>query len=231
MAARLIDRLFLHGELASVASAGGRMRHLRLTGPALRGLAWRPGQQVRVNVEPDRLMPVLRTYSIWDCTDEGLDLYVLDHGDGPGSSWARDAKPGDEVSLTKPQGDFVNRPGGYHLFVGEETAAVAFGAMLRALPDSEPAYGVVEVDQPADRLPLARELSWHYRDGRAAASSASMVAAVRDLNLPGEPGVGYVAGEARTVQAVRAHLVNERGWPRRSVLTKPFWTPGRKGME
>ncbi|MEO3828389.1 SIP domain-containing protein [Actinomadura sp. B10D3] len=39
------------------------------------------------------------------------------------------------------------------------------------------------------------------------------------------------AGEARTVQAVRAHLVRERGWPRRSVLVKPFWTPGKRGME
>jgi hypothetical protein len=26
-------------------------------------------------------------------------------------------------------------------------------------------------------------------------------------------------------------LVRERGWPRRSVLTKPFWTPGKRGMD
>jgi NADPH-dependent ferric siderophore reductase len=44
-------------------------------------------------------------------------------------------------------------------------------------------------------------------------------------------GTAYVAGEARTAQVVRAHLVRERGWPRRSVIIKPFWTPGRKGME
>ncbi|MGH3241328.1 MAG: hypothetical protein ACRDNL_13190 [Spirillospora sp.] len=33
------------------------------------------------------------------------------------------------------------------------------------------------------------------------------------------------------MQAVRAHLVGERGWPRGSVLVKPFWTPGKRGME
>ncbi|CNF48756.1 siderophore-interacting protein [Mycobacterium tuberculosis] len=47
-------------------------------------------------------------------------------------------------------------------------------------------------------------------------------------------GLGWtpgVAGEARTAQAARAHLVRERGWPRGSVLVKPFWTPGRRGME
>lgn len=33
--------------------------------------------------------------------------------------------------------DFTLRPGRYHLFAGEETASVAFGPMLRGLPDGE----------------------------------------------------------------------------------------------
>ncbi|MFA1544487.1 hypothetical protein [Actinomadura monticuli] len=40
-----------------------------------------------------------------------------------------------------------------------------------------------------------------------------------------------MAGEARTVQAVRAHLVREGGRPRGSVLVKAFWAPGGRGME
>ncbi|MFG1858695.1 SIP domain-containing protein [Actinomadura geliboluensis] len=46
-------------------------------------------------------------------------------------------------------------------------------------------------------------------------------AAVCDLDRPAEPGFVYVAGEARTVQAVCAHLVREGGRPRRSVLVRP----------
>jgi NADPH-dependent ferric siderophore reductase len=53
---------------------------------------------------------------------------------------------------------------------------------------------------------------------------------VQDTDLP-EPGIAYLAGEARTIQALRTHLVQDRGWPRQSVITKPFWTPGKKGME
>ncbi|WP_374195779.1 SIP domain-containing protein [Streptomyces sp. ISL-24] len=50
--------------------------------------------------------------------------------------------------------------------------------------------------------------------------------------LAPEPGgVAYVAGEARTAQAVRQLLVREFGWDRRPVLTKPFWTPGKRGLE
>jgi NADPH-dependent ferric siderophore reductase len=71
---------------------------------------------------------------------------------------------------------------------------------------------------------------WHYRHGRSAAASATLLRAVQDTGLP-QPGTAYLAGEARTIQALRSHLVHERGWPRQSVITKPFWTPGRKGME
>ncbi|WP_433085608.1 siderophore-interacting protein [Dactylosporangium sp. CA-052675] len=116
------------------------------------------------------------------------------------------------------------RPAPYHLFVGEETASVAFGPMLRALPAAERAASRVVVEaEPPDRLPLDGNVTWVSRDG--------LVDAVRRLDLPQEPGQAYVAGEARAVQAVKQHPVRDRGWPRRSVLTKPFWTPGRRGME
>ena len=72
---------------------------------------------------------------------------------------------------------------------------------------------------------------WTHRRGRSAASSTTLVDAFREADLPSEPGIAYLAGEARTIQLVRRHLVDERLWPRRNVLTKPFWTPGRKGLD
>lgn len=129
-----------------------------------------------------------------------------------------------------PEGGFVTRPAPYHVFAGDETAAPAFAPMIRALPEGG-VYAVVEVDAPADRLSLPDPVIWRYRDGASPVASDGLVAAVRDLDLPDEPGIAYVAGEARTVQAVRAHLVRDRGWPRRAVLTKPFWTPGKTGMD
>jgi NADPH-dependent ferric siderophore reductase len=125
------------------------------------------------------------------------------------------------------------RPAPYHLSAGGETASVTFGAMLRAAGPGEPVYGAVEVAEPEDRLPLPRGevLTWCRRGGASAASSEILVDAVCRLDLPDEPGFAYVAGEARTVQAVRAHLVRERGWPRRSVQVKPYWTPSRRGMD
>jgi NADPH-dependent ferric siderophore reductase len=233
---RLLDRFLIQGRVAAVDTLGPRMRLIRLAGPQLHDLKWNPGQQVRVIVAGspaalDWLMGTLRTYSVWNYDGEALELVAFDHAEGPGAAWARSAAVGDEVTLMKPQGDFTLRPGVFHLFVGEETASVAFGAMLRAIPAGERAMAVIEVQKAADALPSVGDVRWHYRGATSAADSKSLVEAVRAVTLPDKPGVAYLAGEARTIQAVRTYLVKERGWPRRSVLTKPFWTPGKTGLE
>lgn len=61
-------------------------------------------------------------------------------------------------------------------------------------------------------------------------TETSLPEVVRRL-APEPGGVEYVAGEARAARAVRKVLVQEAGWDRRAVLTKPFWTPGKRGTE
>ncbi|MBO3746709.1 siderophore-interacting protein [Streptosporangiaceae bacterium NEAU-GS5] len=239
----LRERLFLVGAVERVDKAAARMWRIRIGG--LPEFSWRPGQQVRLHVgdlfaQVMRMRPhdALRTYSIWDAGSGWLDLVLLDHGhdqpDAPGARWMRAASPGVEVTLSRPEGSFVVRPGApYHLFAGEETASVAFGAMLRELRAAKGArvYGVVEGETAADHLELPVELGRLEREGASAADSQVLPAAVRALELPHHPGVAYLAGEARTIQRIRAHLVQDRGWNRRDILTKPFWTPGKRGME
>lgn len=234
---RLLGRVLTTAVVVDLDLITPRMRRVRLAGDAVTGLPWTPGQHVRVLIT-DPLAPrnwahpkdFLRTYSVW-ALGTTLDLCVLDHGDGPGARWARALEPGQEVTFTKPEGSLVAGEGAYHLFAGEETAAVAFGPMLADLPARAPVYGVLEVEGPDDHLRLARELTWIHRSSGSAASSESLLDAVRALDLPEEPGIAYLAGEAKTIQLLRSHLVGERGWPRRNVVTKPFWTPGKVGMD
>lgn len=214
----LLDRLVAKGTVREAGPAGGRMRRIVVDGPEL---PWRPGQHVGVFVE-GRLIGPKRTYSLWSLESGRMELRVFDHGgDAPGARWARSVAPGDSVLYTKPDGRFVVGEGKYHLFVGDETAQAPFAAMLRELGDGR-WHGVIEASE-ADLAGMP--------EGFVRAEAGALVEAVRDLGLPGEPGIAYVAGEAKAVQAVRAHLVKERGWPRRSVVTKPFWTPGRRGMD
>jgi NADPH-dependent ferric siderophore reductase len=235
---RLRDRFFVTGTVTQIDPIAQRMLRIRIEGDGIPGLAWLPGQHVRVHVA-DMLEPrswlrpgdMLRTYSVWQ-HDNGIELCVLDHDTGgPGARWARQLRAGHRVSFSGPQGSFVLRDGAYHVFAGEETAAVAFGPMLRALPPAVPVYGVIEAGEPGDRLPLDRPLHWQYRNGQPAASSQTLLEAFTQLELPSDPGVAYLAGEARTIQLLRRHLVTERGWPRQAIRTKPFWTPGKRGLD
>lgn len=221
----------LHGTVTSIDQIAERMRRIIVSATELRGQPWKPGQQVRVRTE-DRHGP-RRTYSVYAYAEDSIELCVLDHGGtGPGSKWGRRLKVGDPVNLSRPEGSFVLRGSApYHLFVGEETASVAFAAMLRALPAEARVFGVVEVDTPQDRIPLPDAITWAHRAGASAAASETLVDAVRALKLPDEPGIAYVGGEARTIQMVRKLLVKERDWPKRNVVTKPFWTPGKTGLD
>jgi NADPH-dependent ferric siderophore reductase len=240
------DAIFLSATVSEIEELTPRLRRIRFSGSRLQGLTWNPGQHVRLQVSGLvesvlRLHPhdALRTYSIYDADPDAgtLDIVMMNH-DGepnvvtPARYWVAAAAIGDRVCFTRPEGKLVVRPGApYHLFAGEETASVAFAAMLRSLPDSAQVHGVIEGASVADRLPLARNLTHVERGDASAADSVVLTEAVRALPLPDHPGVAYLAGEARTIQSLKKVLVNERGWDRRDIRTKPFWTPGRSGME
>ncbi|MBW8484350.1 siderophore-interacting protein [Actinomadura parmotrematis] len=238
----VLDKMFTAGRVTAAGPISPRLRGVTVTGPDVRGLGWTPGQQVRLLVgEPFALRTwtsrqigdVLRTYSVRRLAGDSFDLVGFDHGgDGPGERWFREAEPGREVLFRGPEGGFViDAAAPYHLFAGEETATVAFAAMLDALPPDAAVHGAVEAGDAADHQDLARDLVRVDRGDVPAASSEALLKAVASLDLPDAPGTAYLAGEARTIQAIRAHLVRERGWDRRNVRTKPFWTPGKRGLD
>jgi NADPH-dependent ferric siderophore reductase len=240
----LVDRVSLRAEVTQVEQLRPRMRRIRLANPVLSNVAWLPGQQVRVIVSESvasslvrgKLRDLVRTYSIFDLDrDEStLDLCIFDHGDTPGVLWSKRVAVGDEVLVRRPEGSLVLRDARYQVFVGEETAQVAFGAMLAAVPREQTVFGVMELGYPHARLDLTRgqDLTWSYRGEAPAADSTTLLDAVRGLDLPDVPGMAYVAGEAGTCATVRRHFVIERGWPGRgSITVKPFWTPGKRGLQ
>lgn len=141
---RILGLFTLRGTVTEAEPVADRMRRLRLAGPELAGLTVLPGQQIRVHVDG---LTTRRTYSVWSHDPEGsLDLCVYDHGgSGPGAAWGRSVRVGDDVRFGKPEGGFVLRPGApHHVVIGEETASVALGAVLAALPDASGVHGVVQ---------------------------------------------------------------------------------------
>jgi NADPH-dependent ferric siderophore reductase len=246
MARTMRDRLFgkyaMEATVTVVEQVTPTMRRIRLETDQPVAFPYTPGQHIRIQLMDPlsvagilRPSETLRTYTIWDL-DPGrraIELRVhLYEGDGIGLSWARTVRPGDRAIFWWPQGDFFTREAGYHVFIGEETASVAFGPMIRALDAAAEVYGVLEGETPEHDLPMpgARRLRRVHRHGAPAASSQVLLGAVAELDLPGNTGAAYVAGEARTCRMVRDFLVRERNWPRTSIKVKPFWTPDKRGL-
>lgn len=232
----------LETTVTAVEAVTPTMRRIRLVADGPVSFPYAPGQHVRVEINdplsvPGLLRPgeTLRTYTIWefDRGERAIELRAhLYDGDGIGLRWARAAAPGDRVPVWWPQGDLFTREAPFHLFAGEETASAAFGPMLRALDPSAAVYGVLESESAEHDLPMPgpHRLLRVYRHGAPAASSDTLPAAVADLDLPAGEGAAYLAGEARTCQKIRDHLVRDRGWDRRWIKVKPFWAPGKRGL-
>lgn len=243
--AKMLAKHHTAGTITAAEQLNPTTRRIRVTADTPVILPYTPGQHVRIQINGPlslhgllRPLDTLRSYSIWEYTarERALELrahlYRGEDDEGIGLRWARAAEPGQPVTFWGPQGDFTTRPASYHLFVGDETATVAFGAMIRALGSAERAYGVLESDSPAHDLAIPGPHRLHrvHRAGAPASSSPTLLAAVADLDLPDHAGAAYIAGEARTCQKIRDHLVRERGWPRKAITVKPFWTPGKRGL-
>ncbi|MER7117301.1 siderophore-interacting protein [Saccharomonospora azurea] len=183
---------------------------------------------------PDGVRPAMRTYTVRHARPWAAELdidFVLHDDAGPGSSWAANARPGDEVALLGPHG-LYDVPAGtsWQLLVGDESAVPAIAAVCERLPDQARAIVFVEVADAADEIPLAGygervDVRWVHR-GDAPVGEA-VLAAVRDATLPAGAPYAWISGEASLVKHVRRHLVRERGVNKRHITFTGYWRQGR----
>lgn len=176
--------------------------------------------------------PLTRTYTIGrhDPATNEVDFDFVLHGDsGPASAWAARAEVGDRLILVGPSPAYEPDPDAdWHLLAGDETALPAIANILRELPPGKPARAFVEVADAAEEQPVPG-VTWLHRDGAPAGGSTVLVDAIRAADLPaGVPEV-WMAGERAAMLAVRAHLLDDRGYPRRRVRPTTYWRRGESG--
>ncbi|WP_018333580.1 siderophore-interacting protein [Actinomycetospora chiangmaiensis] len=178
---------------------------------------------------PDGERPAMRTYTLRRRRDHPggveIDVDLVLHGDGPGSTWARDAAPGDRIAFTGPYGIYGPRP--EHdavLLVGDETAVPAMGAIVESLPAGTRAEVVAAVSSGAEVTSFTTagrvEVSWVH-------GGPTLLDVVTATDLPGERPYVWLAGEAGTVKDLRRHLTRERGVDRRDIQFCGYWRRGR----
>ena len=181
---------------------------------------------------PKEHWPRVRTYTVqeYDAEHRRLTIDFVHHGDtGVAGPWAANAQPGDGLQFMGPGGAYTPDPDAdWHLMVGDEAVLPAISASLARIPAGVRVHVLVEVDGPADEVPLETpgdlHLTWLHR---RADDEDLLARAVRELDFPDGTVHAFVHGEAASVRAIRRHLLVDRGLPREALSISGYWKRDR----
>lgn len=178
-------------------------------------------------------VPVRRTYTVRAVRDGEIDLDFVTHGDtGLAGPWAERAQEGELIAFSGPGGAYRPEPGAWHLLAGDESALPAIAAALESMGPQEQGVALLDVGGPGDEVeltvPAGVQVQWLHRGGAWTPESSRLEAEIRALQLPEPSRVrAFVHGERGVMQALRAHLIEERGLDRRQVSLSAYWAYGR----
>jgi len=212
--------------------------HIRISGEGLEKMEYRPGENLRVFVgmgQPTSLKEKVRTYSVWnyDAAEKRIDLAANILSSGPGATWARDVQPGDTVYFAGPKGRFtVDDSGDFYIFIGDISALAHLYEIRRNLQPGKKTYGIIYSPEEKD--------FFFDIDGKAPFNFYKMPLnatplIIQELSYLSEEfsgrGIVYIAGDVRICRELYRHFRFEFRWSPRRVKTKPFWDPGKTGLE
>ena|SRR5882757_3247772 len=226
-------RVTLTGDLAGFKSAAAD-DHMKLFFPA-------PGSTQPIlpkgppgsHVVAEGPIPIARDYTPrrYDPVTNELDIEFVLHNDGPATSWATQVQPGQTLGVGGPRGSFVvNGAFDWQLFIADETGLPAIARRLLELPASTNAFVIAEVEDASDeqlfQSPAKVNVTWIYRNGRAAGSAELLQQAVSKLTLPAGEGYTWIACESNVARSLRNYLLHERGFDKQWVKAAGYWKLG-----
>jgi NADPH-dependent ferric siderophore reductase len=170
-----------------------------------------------------------RYYTVRYCRPEAgeLDLDFVLHGDGPATSWAARAVPGDPVALWGPRYAY-DPPAAtdFLILLADETGLPATGAILESLSPGTRCRAFIEIRDPSAKQPLTSEgdveITWLHRGD--ATSGTLLLEAVQSLDKP-DAAVVYVWGgaEFNAMQDCRKRLQESWGLDSARIRTVGYW--------
>jgi NADPH-dependent ferric siderophore reductase len=177
-----------------------------------------PGQLAR-DYTPRRVDPVRGE----------LDIEFVLHGEGPGSSWARQARIGQTLGFGGPRGSMIIPTAfDWHWLISDESGLPAISRRLEELPPQSRTMVILLLQQAEQKLALpgSNSIVCHRLAGWDQHAADSPLMKLLD-SLPLPPGDGFVwaAGERETARAIRAKLL-EKGLDKARIRASAYWKHG-----
>lgn len=217
-----------------------RMRRITLGGPELQGFTslgsddhvkllfgCTPQEQLAIdqrNMGRDGgARPTMREYTPRrvDLATGELDIDFVLHGDGPASTWAAQAAPGQVLNIAGPRASMVV-PDIFdsYLLVGDETAIPAIARRLQELPAGRQVLAVIEIEDEHERQPLDSqalvEVIWVERHQQ------DVLAILEALALPEGKLYTWVALEKSLTRQAKALLL-AKGAKEDALKAAAYW--------
>ncbi|HAB02677.1 MAG TPA: NADPH-dependent ferric siderophore reductase [Pseudomonas sp.] len=216
-----------------------RMRRITLGGPELQGFtslgsddhikllfAESAEQQQAIDARnlgrDGAVRPTMREYTPRriDLDANELDIDFVLHGDGPASTWAAQAAPGQTLNIAGPRASLVV-PDIFdsYLLIGDETAIPAIGRRLQALAAGRRVLALIQIENDLERQPLPSaaevEVIWIPR-------SEDLLARLRSLELPAGKLYSWVALEKSLTRQAKALLL-DKGVAEDALKAAAYW--------
>ncbi len=226
-------------EVLRVTELTPRMRRITLGGPELQGFtslgtddhikllfAETPEQQQALDAgglgRDGGVRPTMREYTPRriDLVANELDIDFVLHGDGPASTWAAQAAPGQVLNIAGPRASMVV-PDIFdsYLLIGDETAIPAIGRRLEELPAGRQVLAVIQIEDDQERQPLPNqaqvEVIWVKRE-------ENLLALVEGLTLPQGRLYSWVALEKSLTRQAKALLL-AKGVAEDALKAAAYW--------
>ncbi|NMZ12815.1 siderophore-interacting protein [Pseudomonas proteolytica] len=176
------------------------------------------------SVKGEGPQPAMRDYTPRriDLSRGELDIDFVLHGDGPASTWAEQAKPGQHLHIAGPRGSMIV-PDIFdsYLLVGDETAIPAIARRLEELPAGRKALVVIEIADAHEKQTLDSaadvQVTWVVR------GQDELLGTVRDLQVPEGSLYAWVATETKLSRQVRRVLLDEHKLNDEFVKAVGYW--------
>ncbi|MGV1872643.1 DUF2218 domain-containing protein [Agrobacterium rosae] len=154
--------------------------------------------------------------------------FALHAHPGPATLWAMNARSGDLVGILGPA---AKGPGlaDFYVLAGDETALPGIARILEYLPATAVGHAFIEIDTPADELPLCSSsgisIQWLYRNGKGAGTTTLLQDAVGSIRWPTcRERIFFWGGcEHKAFSAIHRHLKNLVGLPRDRFVLYSHW--------
>ena len=232
-------------EVLRVVDLTPRMRRITLGGPELAGFVslgtddhvkllfpQNAAEQAALETlvlgagKSDGPMPAMRDYTPrrYDLDTLELDIDFVLHGDGPASTWAEQAKPGQFLHIGGPRGSMIV-PDMFdsYLLIGDETALPAIARRLEGLPANRRALVIIEVENGKEQqvLETAAQVNviWVLREG----GKDHLLSTVRQIKVPTGSLYAWVATETKVSRQIRRVLLDEHGLDEQFVKAVGYW--------